>query len=196
MRGTAEETRRRILKAAGKLFYDHGIRNVSVDAVAEEAEVTKRTIYYHFKGKDALVAAYLEARNAPVLAGLQRAMTSVEGSAIEQTKALFAMLAEQVKSPAWKGCPFARAVAELPAELDHPALEIAANHKSAFEAWLRERFAADGFDDPSLLARQILVLLDGAITEMLIHRDPAYAEAAAAAAAILLSMHGVSVHGR
>ncbi len=53
MRGTAEETRRRILKAAGKLFYDHGIRNVSVDAVCEEAGVTKRTLYYHFKGKDA-----------------------------------------------------------------------------------------------------------------------------------------------
>ncbi len=96
MRGTAEETRRRILKAAGKLFYDRGIRNVSVDAVAKGAEVTKRTLYYHFKGKDALVAAYLEARNAPVLAGLQGAMTSVEGSAIEQTKALFAMLAEQL----------------------------------------------------------------------------------------------------
>ena len=78
MRGTAEETRRRIVNAAGKLFYHNGIRNVGVDAVAEAAGITKRTLYYHFKGKDALVAAYLEARNATVLASLQSAMTGAE----------------------------------------------------------------------------------------------------------------------
>ncbi len=192
MRGTAEETRRRIVNAAGKLFYRHGIRNVGVDAVAEAARITKRTLYYHFKGKDALVAAYLEARNATVLASLQSAMTGVEGGAVQQTKALFAMLAKQVTSPAWKGCPFARAVAELSTTSDHPALEVAVKHKTMFESWLRERFTADGLDDPTVLARQLMVLLDGAITQMLIHRDPVYAEAAGAAAAALVTVGSVS----
>ena len=192
MRGTAEETRRRILNAAGKLFYHNGIRNVGVDAVAEAAGITKRTLYYHFKGKDVLVAAYLEARNSTVLASLQNAMTSVEGGAVQQTKALFAMLAKQVKSPAWKGCPFARAVAELSTPADHPALEVAVKHKTMFESWLRERFTADGLDDPTVLARQVMVLLDGAITQMLIHRDPVYAEAAGAAAGALVTLGSVS----
>ena len=38
-------------------------RAVSVDAVAEKAGLTKRTLYYHFKSKDDLVAAYLAARD-------------------------------------------------------------------------------------------------------------------------------------
>ena len=41
-------TRERIVTAAGKLFYGEGIRAVSMDAVAEKAGVTKRTLYYHF----------------------------------------------------------------------------------------------------------------------------------------------------
>jgi AcrR family transcriptional regulator len=40
---------------------------VSVDAVAAKAGVTKRTLYYHFKSKDDLVAAYLAARDQPNL---------------------------------------------------------------------------------------------------------------------------------
>ena len=50
-------TRKRIIEAASKLFYGEGIRAVSVDAVAEKAGVTKRTLYYHFESKDELVAA-------------------------------------------------------------------------------------------------------------------------------------------
>ena len=48
------ETRKRILNAANRLFYAQGIRAVSVDAVAEKAGVTKKTLYYHFKSKDTL----------------------------------------------------------------------------------------------------------------------------------------------
>ena len=64
----AAQTRDRILDAANRLFYGEGIRSVSVDAVAEKAGVTKRTLYYHFKSKDELIAAYLESRDQPNLA--------------------------------------------------------------------------------------------------------------------------------
>ena len=55
------DTRERIIAAASKLFYSDGIRGVSVDAVAAKAGLTKRTLYYHFRSKDDLVAAYLAA---------------------------------------------------------------------------------------------------------------------------------------
>src|SRR5438132_1567068 len=52
----------RILAAADKLFYSHGIRAIGVDAVAAEAGVSKRTLYNHYPSKDELIAAYLTAR--------------------------------------------------------------------------------------------------------------------------------------
>ena len=39
-------TRERIISAASLLFYNEGIRAVSVDAVAAKAGLTKRTLYY------------------------------------------------------------------------------------------------------------------------------------------------------
>ena len=53
-------TRDCILEAAGKLFYAEGFRAISMDVIAEEAGVTNRTLYYHFRSKDDLIAAWLE----------------------------------------------------------------------------------------------------------------------------------------
>ena len=61
------KTRATILAAATALFYEEGVRAASIDAVAERAGVTKRTLYYHFASKDDLVAAYLEGRDQPTL---------------------------------------------------------------------------------------------------------------------------------
>ena len=69
----------RIIAAASKLFYSNGIRGVSVDAVAEKAGVTKRTLYYHFRSKDDLVAAYLAARDQPNLALFKQWFDAAKG---------------------------------------------------------------------------------------------------------------------
>jgi AcrR family transcriptional regulator len=45
------ETHARILKTASKLFISKGYNAVSMDAVADAAPVSKRTLYNHFKDK-------------------------------------------------------------------------------------------------------------------------------------------------
>src|ERR1043165_2498373 len=70
-----DQARRSILAAAERLFYRDGIGAVGVDAVADAARVTKRTLYYHFGTKDELVAAYLDARDQVTLAGLEELST-------------------------------------------------------------------------------------------------------------------------
>ena len=52
-------TRERILEAAARLFYQRGIRAVNVDTVAQEASLTKVTLYKYFRSKDSLVASCL-----------------------------------------------------------------------------------------------------------------------------------------
>jgi len=186
VRGKPEETKRRILKAATKLFYAKGIRAVGVDAIAAEAGVTKRTLYHHHESKDALVAAYLEAQNEPVLAALIKSVSSASGEVTDQIEGLFLTFARQAENSEWHGCPFARAVSELREFEDNAVSAIAAKHKRTFEDWLEGHFASNGVDEPGLLARQTMVLVDGAITQLLIHRDPSYATAAAAAAVALI----------
>ncbi|MEI5666747.1 TetR/AcrR family transcriptional regulator [Bosea sp. CCNWLW174] len=178
-------TRTRIIEAASKLFYSEGIRAVSVDAVAEKAGVTKRTLYYHFESKDELVAAYLEARDQPNLKLMAGWFDKAEGGLPQKIEAIFQNLARSARHPRWKGCGFLRTAAELANLPGHPAIRIGARHKAGFERWLAGACAEHGAVAPDELARQVVLLMDGAFSVMLVHRDPAYVEAAGRAAASL-----------
>lgn len=181
-------TRKRIIEAASKLFYGEGIRAVSVDAVAEKAGVTKRTLYYHFESKDELVAAYLEARDQPNLKLMAGWFDKAEGALPQKIEAIFQNLAHSARHPRWKGCGFLRTAAELANLPGHPAIRIGARHKAGFERWLAGACADHGATSPEELARQVVLLMDGAFSVMLVHRDPAYVEAAGRAAAALAAV--------
>jgi len=175
-------TRERIVTAAGKLFYGEGIRAVSMDAVAEKAGVTKRTLYYHFTSKDDLVAAYLHGRDQPNLALFQRWFAGTEGGLANKTRGIFTNLARSARHPKWKGCGFLRTTAELANMPGHPAVTVGAAHKKRIEGWLQEAFEAEGIRCGLPLARQVMLLLDGSFAVALLHRDPSYMETAGEAA--------------
>jgi AcrR family transcriptional regulator len=179
-------TREQIIRAAIDLFYGEGIRSVSMDAVAARAGVTKRTLYYHFDSKDELVGAYLTARDQPTLALFKRWLEETEGGLPEKIEGMFRGVARAARNPKWKGCGFLRTAAELVNSPGHPALKAGALHKKRFEEWLAAVIAAEGGRDAPLRARQILILLDGAVSVMMVHRDPAYAQAAGSAAAAIV----------
>jgi len=55
------EVRRRILEAAGARFFAHGFTRVSMDELAEDLGMSKKTLYAHFPSKEALLKAVLRA---------------------------------------------------------------------------------------------------------------------------------------
>jgi AcrR family transcriptional regulator len=186
MKSTGIPTRERIVTAASKLFYSEGIRGVSVDAVAEKAGLTKRTLYYHFASKDDLVAAYLDARDQPNLELFQRWFAEAEGSVADKVRNIFTNLAKSARHPRWKGCGFLRTAAELANMPGHPAVKLGIAHKKRVEAWLTSVFAAEGTQAPEMLARQVILLVDGSFAVVLLNRDPSYMETAGEAAAALI----------
>ncbi|WFU46510.1 TetR/AcrR family transcriptional regulator [Sinorhizobium terangae] len=182
----SSSTRDRIVSAAAKLFYAEGIRAVSVEALAEAAGVTKRTLYYHFDSKDDLIAAYLDGRDQPNLTLFQKWFAETEGDVATKVEGIFRNLARAARHPKWKGCGFLRTSAELANMPGHPAMRIGAAHKKKFENWLRQSLEVEGIDGAGVLARQVLLLLDGSFAVVLLHRDPSYMEAAGMAAASLI----------
>ncbi len=173
-----ETTRQQIVVAATRLFYGEGIKAVSMDAVAEKAGVTKKTLYYHFTSKDELVAATIAARDQPTLELYMRWFAETDGTVADKICGLFTKLGRSVDTPRWRGCGFLRTIAELANTPAHPAVKAGAAHKKRFEAWLQSELRDHGVTDASALARQLVILLDGATTVMLIHRDLDYVEAA------------------
>lgn len=182
----SSKTRKRLIAAADGLFYSQSIRGVGVDAIAEAAGVTKRTLYYHFASKDDLIAAYLEERDLPTLGRYQDMLPNPREPAVRQVRQIFEQLGKNARDPRWRGCSFLRAAAEFANLPGHPARAVAARHKKRFEGWLCDILKAEGIAGPVALARQLMILFDGAVAQILIHRDPSYALSAADAATALL----------
>jgi AcrR family transcriptional regulator len=181
------DTREKIVAAANRLFYREGIRAVSVDAVAAEAGITKRSLYYHFKSKDDLVAAYLDYRDQPSLGAFQKWFAASKGALPERIASLFDHLAVVATEPKWKGCGFLRTSVELANLPGHPAIVIGAAHKKRLEAWLQSVFDDAGLIDAEALARQIRLLIDGCFAVVMLHRDPGYMREAGEAARCLVN---------
>ncbi|WP_298815925.1 TetR/AcrR family transcriptional regulator [uncultured Roseibium sp.] len=181
-----KETRNKIVDAATRLFYREGIRAVSVDAVAAKAGVTKKTLYYHFESKDDLVAEYLSSRDQPNLRLYETWFGAAQGNVADKVEAIFQELTQAARHPKWQGCGFLRTTAELANQPGHPALRIGAAHKKKFEDWLTNSLASHGCTQPGAVSRQVVLLMDGAFSTMLVHRDPSYIQEAGRAAKTLV----------
>lgn len=151
----------RILEAASELFYREGIRAVGVDAVAEAAGVTKKTLYEKFGSKNELVAAYLRARDARWRRWLQDFVQACGGSPKERLLATFDGLGEWMERENPRGCGFVNAYAEL-ADPAHPAREVVLEQKRWLLGYLTELAEEAGAKDARELAETLLMLHEGA----------------------------------
>ncbi|MDA5145852.1 helix-turn-helix domain containing protein [Streptomyces sp. AD681] len=153
---------RRVLEAAERLFYAHGIHAVGVDLIAAEAGVTKKTLYDRFGSKEQIVVEYLAGRDErwrELLAG--RLEAAGEGAAA-RVEAVFE--ASRVWSARYgaKGCSMINAHAEI-SDPAHPAHPVIVGQKrwmlDLFTGLAREIDAA-GADR---LARTLMLLHEGAL---------------------------------
>ena len=167
-------TRKRILIAANELFYQQGIRAVSVDAVAAKVGITKKSLYYHFNSKDELVAAYLESRDQPNIQAYKKWFDESKGDVAEKIYTIFKKVAENSRNPKWRGCGFLRTAGELANQPGHPAFKAGAAHKKRFEKWLEDEFRVSNIKQPATIAKRVVILMDGAFATSLVHRDPDY----------------------
>jgi AcrR family transcriptional regulator len=183
---SAERTRQRILDAAYKLFRRNGYTRVSMDEIAAATTVTKRTLYYHFQSKDALLGSVLETQHQLALAAFKTFGDRLTGSPEAIIDAMFEDLAVWSDKPRWAGSGFTRLVVELADLPGHPARVIARRHKALLEGHLAELLARSGVAGARERAREIWLLSEGAISLILVHGDRLYAAAAARAAKKLL----------
>jgi AcrR family transcriptional regulator len=183
----AQATRRRILDAAYELFYRKGFGRVGVDDIATAAGITKRTLYYHFKSKDDLLASVLELHSELALARIRKYEDRYSGSAGEILEVLFAELSRWSARPSWTGAGFTRLAMELADLPGHPARAIARRHKAAVEGWCAGLLERAGVPSPAGRAREVMLLLEGATALILIHGDRGYADSAARAAKRLMA---------
>ncbi|KOT61549.1 MULTISPECIES: TetR/AcrR family transcriptional regulator [Streptomyces] len=152
--------RERLLNIAGKLFYANGIHTVGVEQLVREAGVTRATFYRHFAGKEGLVIAYLQERDARVKRAVEAILRAHRGR--DALLEIVAMIADSVLQPEFRGCGFLNAAAEYPDPRHHVRLCVA-EHRDWFRGVLRDVAHDAGHPDPDRAARALMVLRDGAM---------------------------------
>lgn len=150
----------KILEAASRLFYEQGIRAIGVEAIAEQAGVTKKTLYDCFGSKEDLIVAYLRARDGLWRATLVRHVNGHKGPAGQKILATFGALRDWMHERNRRGCAFINASVELPD--DHPGREVARDQKTWFLAYLEDLAREGNAEAPAALAAQVLILHEGA----------------------------------
>jgi hypothetical protein len=106
--------------------------------------------------------------------------------------ALFEHLHTRFANGDFRGCPFVNAVTEL-AEDCETARAIALDYKEQRRRHIASLLIGAGASSPDVLATQIALLFEGAISAMLVCRDPAVALQARDAAKVLMRAAGVPI---
>jgi AcrR family transcriptional regulator len=150
------------------------------------AGVTKRTLYQHFRSKDALIAAALQALDEPTIAGLRAAVERRVARGARPMEALFAVLTRTFADPGFRGCAFLNAGLEMH-DKDHPVRAVVRSHTAARRALVADLVYAEGVDDYAAVDA-IALIVEGAFAVGASRREPATAARAARAAERVLDL--------
>jgi TetR/AcrR family transcriptional regulator, transcriptional repressor for nem operon len=161
-------TREQIVDAANRLFYEQGYEPTSFASIAEAVGISRGNFYYHFKTKDEILAAVIDARLAST-----REMLACwnEGAAspLERVGRFVEIVVTNREDIENYGCPVGTLTGEL-AKLEHPLRAQAVGVFEIFRTWLREQFEALGrATDADDLALQVLTFSQGAATLLNCH---------------------------
>ncbi len=181
----ASAKRELLLDTAWSLFCRNGYRAVGIDTVLAEAGVAKMTLYNHFASKEDLIAAAMEKKAAEILAGIDGMVAAAGRNPQKRLLAVFDWLEAWLTSDTFTGCAFLKAVGEYTASADKPR-RAAAAYKRALEDRLITLCTEANLKTPATLARQLMLIIDGATIHADMHANPAYAADARSMAKALI----------
>jgi AcrR family transcriptional regulator len=179
-----------LVKSALEIFYQNGFHATGMDMLAAESGVSKTSMYKHFRTKEDLILAALRLRDENFRNWLFRRMEDAGASPRQQLLGMFDALGEWFSEPGYKGCMFIKASAEYQ-EADHAIHVQSREHKRLLFEHCAALCRRSGVAAPEDLARQLLLLKEGAIVTAVLGRGKDAARDARAAAEALMTVAGL-----
>lgn len=188
---TSNDTRDIILDVTEKLIYKSGIAATGMDLLVKTAGVSRKSIYRYFTTKDELVVAALQRRDLRWMHWFRSEVDKAPTAAARLLN-LFTVLGGWFASEDFRGCAFINTSGETGDPQD-PVRVVARAHKQklfdyVFELCKEHASEKPGTEDPEEQARQLLILIDGAITVALVMGDRSAADNAQCMARKLLDL--------
>ncbi len=174
-----------LIQRAFKIFQENGFHATGMDKLVKLTGVSKTAMYRHFRTKDDLILAVLKLRDEQFRNWLVQRIEELAQTPEQQLLALFDVLGEWFERDDFKGCMFIKASAEYQDD-SHPLKVASAEHKRLLLVYFSNIAARTKAQDPGLLARQLLMLKEGAIVTAHLQGIEDVAREARKAAEVLL----------
>ena len=159
---TTSTTRERLIESARGRFYRYGFRDVGIDQILTDVGISKTAFYKHFESKDQLMLAVMQAQDRWVRDRFRSVVDERGGSDPRQRLlAIFDVVDQIIKLDGFRGCFFVNVAMEFPVPHDPPHV-AAADNKRAMYAIILELAERVGADDPEELAKELMLLMEGA----------------------------------
>ncbi|PWT86060.1 MAG: TetR family transcriptional regulator [Proteobacteria bacterium] len=160
---SGKTTRDQIVEAADQLFYRQGYDHTSFSDIADAVRISRGNFYYHFKTKDEILDAVIDARVAKTRKMLEQWETVGKHPADRIMSFIHILIANRAEIKRY-GCPVGTLCAEL-AKLNHPSQADANKLLTLLRTWLRRQFALlDRKADADALAMHLLARSQGVAT--------------------------------
>lgn len=184
MNTSTTETREKILATAERLIYQNGIHATGMDLLVKTSGVARKSIYRYFATKDEIAAAALNARD---VRWMHWFITESDKAETPEARILnmFSVLKGWFESEGFRGCAFINTAGEV-GDPNDPIRLIAKLHKQKLLNYTLALCEQLNVEQPSVLAKQLLILMEGAITVARVMGDYGAADSARDVAQLLL----------
>ena len=162
-----DQTRTHIIQTASELFYSKGYNLTGINEIIAKAGIAKATLYSHFRSKEDLCIAYLDARDQELLEEIEQ-FCSKRNKGNDQLIAVLEFLIPFFKTRKFNGCWCIRTAAEIPRENKKIKAKIRQNKTqflSFIENLVKRNKGRMKQQRQEALARKIYLLYEGAVTE-------------------------------
>ncbi|MGJ0193776.1 TetR/AcrR family transcriptional regulator [Pantoea sp. RRHST58] len=177
-------TREKILQTAEQLIYQNGIHAMGMDLLVKTSGVARKSIYRHFANKEDVASAALTERDERWMQWFRRESDKGE-TPQDRILNMFTVLKGWFESDGFRGCAFINTAGEV-GDPEDPVRRIAKMHKQKLLDYILEVSGQLGVEEPELLASQLLILLEGAITTSYVMGDWSAADKARDIAKMML----------
>lgn len=178
------DTREKILTTAEQLIYRNGIHATGMDLLVRTSGVARKSIYRYFATKDDVAAAALIERDERWMHWF-RTESDKGDTPQDRILNMFTVLRSWFESEDFRGCAFINTAGEVGDPAD-PVRQIAKQHKQKLLEYTTELTEQLNIEHSAVLARQLLILIEGAITMSYVMGDCSAADSAREVAKRLL----------
>ncbi|MDU6684109.1 MAG: transcriptional regulator [Enterobacteriaceae bacterium] len=161
-----------VLSQTLQLFELRGIADTTLDMVAERINYPLEEFLRFWPDKEALFYDALRYLSQQVDIWRRQLLLDEELTKEQKLLARYGALTDCVSNNRYPGCLFIAACTFFP-DPDHPIHQLADQQKQAAFAFTHELLTQLEVDDPTMVAKQMELVLEGCLSRMLVNRSQA-----------------------